>query len=385
VTFLQAATGLPQAPAPAAAAASRLRSIDVFRGFTITAMILVNGEYSHEASYPELAHAAWNGWTWADTIFPAFLFLVGVSMAFSVAARLARGETRSRIAAHVLRRSVLLFALGLAIDYLRIPSHDFPYVGLQGHLQLTGVLQKIAACDLLASLVYLGAGLRGVVFAAVLFNVLHVLLLYDFPVPGCGPGVLTMACNFPGYLDELLLHGHRWNSTAFDPDGLGTILPATSSVLIGILAGHAIRSQARPLQRMARLLGGGVVLIGAGVLLEAWMPVNKQLWTSSFALLTAGFAATGLAACMAFVDWLPRAPGSTALEILGRNAIAAYLVSRILANVIRVHVHGRSLYDNVLAPIATPPNASLLFAGVVVTAVYGTVLVLDRKGWRLKL
>jgi predicted acyltransferase len=355
------------------------------RGLTITAMILVNAQYSHDDSYHELLHADWNGLTFADTIFPAFLFLVGVSLTFSVAARLARGEGRRRIAVHVLRRSLLLFAIGLAIDYLRIPVHDFPYVGLQPHLQLTGVLQKIAACDLLASLVYLGAGLRGVVIAAVLFNVVHALLLYGYPVPGCGPGVLTVDCNFPGYLDELLLHGHRWNSTAFDPDGLGAILPATSSVLFGILAGHAIRGDASPRRRLARLLGGGIALIAAGALLAAWIPLNKQLWTSSFAVLTAGFAATGLAACIALVDWPPPARWYQALATFGRNAIAAYLASRVLANVMRVHAYGESLHDNVLAAICSPANASLLFAVLVVAAVYGTVLLLDRMGWRLKL
>jgi predicted acyltransferase len=364
--------------------ASRLASLDVFRGVVITAMILVNGEYSHATSYRPLAHAAWNGWTCADVIFPAFLFLVGVSLTYSMAARRARGQDTTRLAWHALRRSVLLFAVGVAIDNLRVPAHVFPFVGLEDHLQLTGVLQKIAACDLVASLIYLYAGLRGVVVGAVALNVIHSILLYAYPVPGCGPGILTVACNFPGYLDETALHGLRWNGPGFDPDGLGTILPATTSVLLGILAGHVLRGEARLPYRLARLLGGAVPLIVAAELLAAWIPINKQLWTTSFALLTAGLAAMGLVLCVVLVDGSPRRAWSRPLEILGRNAIAAYLASRILVNVIRVHIRGRSLYGDVLARLASPRNASLLFATVVVAAVFCVVLPMDRKGWRLK-
>src|SRR5262245_33407236 len=100
---------------------TRLASIDVFRGATIAAMILVNGQYSPESSYRQLAHAAWNGWTFADTIFPCFLFIVGVSMTLSTGSRLARGEARGHLLAHAARRALLLFACGVVIDYLRVP------------------------------------------------------------------------------------------------------------------------------------------------------------------------------------------------------------------------------------------------------------------------
>lgn len=131
-------------------ASPRLISIDVFRGATIIAMILVNQQFSHEASYRQLAHAAWNGWTFADTIFPCFLFIVGVSLALSTASRVARGETRTRLIGHALVRSLLMFACGMVIDHLRVPVREFPFVGLESHLQFTGVLQNIAVCYLVA-------------------------------------------------------------------------------------------------------------------------------------------------------------------------------------------------------------------------------------------
>ena len=130
-------------------------------------MIIVDGQFSNEDSYRQLAHAAWKGWTFADMIFPTFLFIVGVSLTLSTASRLARGEDRTRLLGHAVRRSLLIFGWGIVIDYLRVPSHDFPFIGLQDHLQLTGVLQKIAVCYLVAFHIYLWTGLRGVIVVPV--------------------------------------------------------------------------------------------------------------------------------------------------------------------------------------------------------------------------
>jgi predicted acyltransferase len=368
------------------ASSPRLKSIDVFRGATIAAMVLVNSQFSHEVSYRQLAHAAWNGWTFADTIFPGFLFIVGVSLVLSTALRMARGENCARLLAHAVRRSLLIFACGLLIDYLRIPSEEFPFVGVEAHLQLTGVLQKIAVCYLAAFLIYLWAGSRGVIVGIIGLNLLYLGLLYYFPVPGCGPGSLAASCNFPGHLDEIVLDGFRGNSTAFDPDGLGTLLPAISSVLFGVLTGQLLmQSERPPQQRLLQLLAGGLILIAAGELLSMWVPINKQLWTPSFALLMAGLAATGLACTVWLVGDRPLRAWFRPLEVLGRNAIAAYLISRLVMNVPRVHVMGKSLYNDVLVHAASPPGASLLYAMAVLAAVYVAVWIMDRRDWHLKL
>jgi predicted acyltransferase len=366
-------------------AASRLKSIDVFRGATIAAMILVNGQFSQEESYRQLAHAAWNGWTFADTIFPCFLFIVGVSLTLSTTSRVARGEDRTHLLGHALRRAVLIFGCGVVIDNLKVPSHEFPFVGFQGHFQLTGVLQKIAICYLVAFHIFLWSGLRGVIVGIIGLNFVYLGLLYYYPVPECGPGSLAVSCNFPGYLDETVLDGFRWNSTSFDPDGVGAILPAITSVLFGVLAGQALRSVRCPRQRLLRILGGGIVLIVAGGLLSTWVPINKQLWTTSFAVLMAGLAATGLACSIWLVDGWPLRRWFRPLEIFGLNAIAAYLISRLVANVPRVHVMGKSLYTDILARVVSPPIASLLFAMVVLTVVYLAVWLMGRRGWYLKL
>jgi predicted acyltransferase len=366
-------------------ASLRLKSVDVFRGATIAAMLLVNGQFSREQSYRQLAHAAWNGWTFADTIFPCFLFIVGVSLTLSTALRLARGQGHARLVAHAVRRSVLIFGCGVVIDYLRVPAREFPFVGFQAHLQLTGVLQKIAVCYLLAFHIYLWTGLRGVIVGIIGLNLLYLGLLYFYPVPGCGAGSMAVGCNFPGYLDEILLNDFRSNNMAFDPDGVGAILPAITSVLFGVLAGHLIWSERRPWQRLLWLLGGGLVLITAGELLSLWVPINKQLWTTSFAVLMAGLAAAGLACSIWLIDGYQLRRWFRPLEIFGLNAIAAYLISRLVGNVPKVHIMGKSLYADVLAPVASPPNASLLFAMVLLAAVYLAVWLMDRGGWYMKL
>ena len=371
----------PSKPPPAAA---RMKSIDVFRGATIVGMIFVNGQFSPEFSYRELAHAAWNGWTFADTIFPSFLFVVGVSLTLSSASRVARGDDRAHLLAHALRRSLLIFMCGVAIDALRFPYREFPFIALQDHIQLSGVLQRIAVCYLVAFLIYLWSGLRGVLFGIIGLNLLYLGLLYLYPVPGCGPGSLVVSCNFPGYLDEIVLDGFRWNSPAFDPDGVGAILPAITSVLFGVPAGYLLLAKVERQQQILALLGGGIILIAAGELLANWVPINKQLWTPSFAVFTAGLAATALASTIWLVEGRPWACWFRPLEIFGLNAIAAYLISRLVANVPRVHVMGKSLYTDILATVASPANASLLFAIVVLLAVYLIVWLMGRRGWYLK-
>ncbi len=346
-------------------------------------MILVNAQYSPEAGYRQLAHAAWHGWTLADTIFPGFLFIVGVSLTLSTAARTDRGEDRRVLIGHAIRRALLIFACGVLIDWIRVPSRGFPFVGLQDHLQLTGALQKIAVCYLAAFLIFLRTGLRGAIAAIALLNVLYLALLYGYPVPGCGPGSLLASCNFPGYVDEMLIGGFRWNSTAFDPDGLGSILPAITSVLFGVVAGQFLLSAA-PASRVRRLLQAGSIMVMSGEVLAIWVPINKQLWTPSFAITMAGIATLALAGTIWLVDGRPLPRWLGPLETFGSNAIAAYLISRLLENVPRVHVMGKSLHDDVLARIASAPNASLLYALLGLAMVFLAIWLLDRLGWRLK-
>lgn len=371
------------APAAPATAPKRLRSIDVFRGATIAGMILVNSQFSPEDAWSPFAHAAWNGWTYADTIFPFFLFIVGVSMTLSTAARREGAAGRAELVRHAARRALLLFGCGVLVDVIRFPVAGFPFVGLR-HLQLTGVLQKIAACYFAAFLLTLFAGRRGALAGIVALNLAYLGLLFLFPVPGCGPGGLTPACNFPRWLDETVLGRFTWGVPGMqDRDGLGALLPAISSVLFGTLAGDELRAGGGA-RRPARLLWGGAALLLAGLALSPWLPLNKPIWTPSYAVFMAGLAAMCLAASIWVIDVQGLGRWFKPLEILGLNAVAAYLVSRLLAHVPRVHVRGLSLYDDLLRRLAGPGLASLLFACVVLGAVWLVAWAMYRRRWFLK-
>ncbi len=362
----------------------RLRSIDVFRGATIAAMVLVNAQFSPVDAFPQFVHADWNGWTFADSIFPCFLFMVGLSMTLSTADRVARGEDRGQVLAHAARRAMLLFGCGVFIDALRLPMHEFPYVGFQHHLQLTGVLQKIAVCYLAAFLTLLWGEWRSVMAGIVGLNLVYLGLIYLYPVPGCGPGVLTPQCNFPGYVDRTLIGSFLSIDPRQDADGLGAIFPAISTVLFGTLAGRVIRQVPQTDRRARMLLSGGIALLLLGLILDALVvPINKVIWTTSYAVFFAGFAAVCLATWAWLVDVRQLGSWFRPIEILGRNAVAAYLISRPITNFAKVHVHGKALHD-VLATSFDPARASMACALVVLVLVYAVIWSMHRIGWYLK-
>ena len=363
---------------------ARLKSLDVFRGATIAAMILVNMQGSREDAYPQLLHAVWNGWTFADTIFPFFLFIVGVSLTLSTAARVEHGGGRTSLLRHAVRRSLLLFLCGVFIDLLIFPYRSFPYFSFRDHLLLTGVLQRIAVCYLVAFLIFAWTGRRGVILGIVGLNLIYLGFLFFYPVPGCGAGSLTADCSFQSYLDAIAFEGRPWgNPEIRGPDGLWAVLPAITTVLFGELVGLFLRFEARPRQRLLRLVGGGLGLVAAAAWLSTWIPVNKLLWTTSYAVLMAGLAAICYAAWYWVVCVRQWGRWFKPLEILGMNATAAYLVSWPADHALRVHVFGTSLTD-VCRRLASPPNASLLFATMVLTVVYLVVWLMYRRGWFLK-
>ena len=376
---------------PAAAEAARpgrMVSLDVFRGATIAAMVLVNDPGSWSHIYPPLEHAEWNGWTPTDLIFPFFLFIVGVSLTLSFASRIARGISRRALVIHVVRRSALIFAIGLFLN-------GFPGFNL-GSIRIMGVLQRIALCYLVAGLLYLAtfqkesaagrparvrANLRVTAAVAVALLIGYWALMMFVPVPGYGAGHLGKDDNLGAYVDRTLMGGHLWSeSVTWDPEGFLSTLPAIASLLIGILAGEWLRSD-RPAGRKALgLAAAGLVLLVAGRLLHPYFPINKNLWTSSFVLFTGGFAMLALAACFWIVDVHAWRAWTAPWLVFGMNAILAYalaaLVSEISTDFEFLHFHGREttlhgwVYDKYFLPHASPVNASLAFAVFFVLVIY---------------
>ena len=350
----------------------RLVSLDLFRGLTIAGMILVNDPGSWAAIYWPLQHAAWNGWTPTDLIFPFFLFIMGVSMAFSFAARGERGSTRGQLAAHVLRRSAVIFAIGLFLN-------GFPYFHL-ARIRIPGVLQRIAVCYLAAGLIVLAARFPSGRRARVAVAAVIVVLLVGYwaamtfvPVPGYGAGRLDPEGNLGAYLDRKVMGNHLWSqSKTWDPEGILSTFPAIATTLLGALAGEWLRSKRTPRQKCAGLWIAGAAGLLAGRLLHPLFPINKNLWTSTYVVFTAGFALVLLALIYWLVDLRGYRRGGTPLLVYGTNAITVFTLSTLLAKCsIVFHVRtadGRAVtwhawfYNRFFVPFASPMNASLLFA-----------------------
>lgn len=366
----------------------RLKSLDIFRGLTIVSMIVVNSAPgAREDAYPAIRHAIWNGWTFADTIFPSFLWIVGVAMTLSTASRVERGASQTALLLHAARRAAILIACGLLSSLFYFPSRQFPFFGFLDHIQATGVLQKIAVCYFFAFAIMLWTGWRGALCGIVILNLSYLALLFFYPVPGCGSGALTPACNFPGFLDRILFDGHLWiegNPHQHDPDGLGAILPAISTVLLGGLVGMLLRTNEPGLRLVRKIIALGAFLIACGTALAAWViPINKPLWTPSYVFLMAGIASIVFAFCYWLADVRNSASSLRAFEIYGRNAIAAYIISTEAANIPKVHFFGTSLYD-VCLRITGIPNASLLYALTYSAAVFVPIWWMHRRRWYLK-
>ena len=373
---------------PDATQPGRLESLDVFRGATIAAMILVNNPGAWDAVYAPLLHADWHGWTFTDLIFPSFLWISGVALTLSFAKRVGRGDDRRRLFLHTLRRAASIFGLGLLLN-------GFPYYHLST-IRIPGVLQRIAVCYLIAGALFLLTRLRGQVVAIVSLLGVYWALMKAIPVPGYGAGVLDKHGNFAQWIDSLALSGHMWSSTrTWDPEGIVSTLPAIATVLFGVLCGHLLRSALTPAEKATWMFTAGTALIFAGLLMDAWLPINKNLWTSSFAVFMAGMAFMIFGLCYWLIDGRGYRRWAKPFSIYGMNAITVYVMSGLLARGMTliqwtgaggkpVSLHAW-VFDEVFLKLANPINASLLFAIAHVLVLYLVALLMWRKKWFIRL
>lgn len=331
--------------------------MDVLRGATIAGMIVVNDPGSWAAVYPPLLHAEWNGWTYTDTIFPFFLFVAGVSMALSFGRRRAEGDPPGTLLRHLAVRSAAIVGLGLALNVAGFLAFH------REHLRYPGVLQRIGLCVLGAGIVLLAGGARGAAAAAA------VLLVGYWALLGSGP--LDPEGNLAARLDHAVFGPHTWKP-GWDPEGLLSTLPAIATTLLGALAGERLRRAGESTRVLTGLFAAGLAAAATGLAWGRVFPINKSLWTSSYALLMSGLAAASLAACAWIVDVRGSKRWAAPFLWLGRNAIAAFTLSTLGAiALIAVKVEGpdgrtRSLwtaiYRTIFDRFADPRLGSLSFA-----------------------
>jgi predicted acyltransferase len=361
----------------------RLLSLDAFRGVTMAAMVIVNNPGDWGNVYAPLLHAEWNGWTPTDTIFPFFLFIVGVSITLSRSTMGSWGR--------IARRAAVIFGLGLFLA--AFPR--FPFATLR----IPGVLQRIAVCYLAAAIVFRTSRHDterqrtwriGAWIGALLLGYWGVMTLV--PVPGGTTGDLTPSGNLGAWLDRALMQGHLWKPT-WDPEGVLSTVPAIGTTLCGVVAGIWLRARRSPEQKAVGLAMAGIVLLAAGEMWGLAFPINKGLWTSSYVIFMAGAASLLLAACYWVIDVRGFRAWSAPFVILGLNAITLFVLSGLLAktlNLIRVPRGTGSIalktwiYGNYIAPFASPKNASLAYAAANLVVLFAVLYLMYRRRIFLK-
>ncbi len=378
----------------------RLSSLDAFRGFTIAGMMLVNNPGSWGTIYPQLKHAAWNGWTFTDFIFPFFLWIMGVAMTMSFAGRMERGDAKPAMIAQAARRGATLFLIGIFLS-------TFPF-GLFGThfsletMRIPGVLQRIGICYFLATLIYLYTSVRGQIAWLVGLLSAYWLMLSFIPAPGYGAGDLTPMGSLARYIDTMFLEGHTWRGApapGFDPEGIVSTLGAIGTTLFGILIGHYLRYRDHSKEeKVCWMFTAGSMLLLAGATFDMWMPINKNLWTSSYAVFMAGFATCIFALFYFIIDAKGYKRWATPLVIYGMNAIFVFTLSGVAGRLLGLTKFNvqlsnglyewvsvqRLVMDNVLLRMFNPLNASLAWALLWDLFLFFFAWLMWRKKWFLK-
>jgi predicted acyltransferase len=394
---MSSATRTVSAPDPLVSPVSsskRYLAVDLLRGLTIAFMILVNDNGSERAFWA-LKHAEWNGFTPTDLVFPTFLFLVGASIVFSTESRLARGVTRASLFAHTVRRAVIILLLGFVVN-------SAPFFHLSS-LRYYGVLPRIAVCYFIVASLYIwirrpaGSAAGQPTIAdkvGILVGCLvgYYLLMRFVPVPGFGmPGrdvpFLDHDGNIVAWLDRQIFSAKHLYEGTRDPEGLLSTIPALGTTLIGVLAGLFLRSSTRSDSRKALGLAvAGVSGVVLGLLWNPWFPLNKKLWTSSFVLYAAGWSLLILAAFWFLVQVRGYRRGTWPLLVFGTNAIAAYVLSELMAAClgnVRVGAHSNVLRwtaEHIAAFMPSyPALGSLAYSLLYVLVCWLIVLPLYRK------
>ena len=391
----------------------RLLALDVFRGATVAAMLLVNDPGSWSAIYRPLAHAAWNGWTPTDLIFPFFVFIVGITTQLSLTARRARGDDEGAIRRQILRRGGLIFLFGFlvngfpfftwgTVEGVADPSFWERVVDRLHHWRILGVLQRIGLAYLVSALIATRVRLRTQMVVTAVLLVGYWMVMTVFPVPGSDgtPGYLLLdkpGATMAAYWDRVFLDwtrfglgNHLWvGSHTWDPEGILSTAGAIGTALLGNIAGWWLGQQRALPERVNGLFAAGALAMMTGLIWHWVFPINKSLWTSSYVVFTAGLACVSIATIMWMVDIQGWRRWTKPFVIYGLNPMVAFVGSGVLARIIyslvKVTYDGEqvplqaAIYRSLFASWLAPVNASLAFAMAYVLLFFGILTLLYRR------
>jgi predicted acyltransferase len=314
------------------APSGRIISIDALRGFDMFWITGGAGIFAglHKIFDNKLTasiceqfeHVKWDGFRFEDLIFPLFLFIVGAVFPFALTKRIERGQNKLGITGHIIRRGLTLILIGMILQGLL--SFDFE------NMRWVGVLQRIGACYLIGALIVVytnnwktQAGITAAIL--ILYWAAHALI----PVPEFGAGVITMEGCLSSYIDQLLLPGKLYYVYG-DNEGLLSTLPATATVLIGVLAGHWLRSDKPGTKKAIGLAGAGVICLVIGYTWGIVFPIVKLIWTSSFVMVTAGYSLLLLSVFYYIIDVLKFRKWAFFFVVIGMNAITIFILVRFI-------------------------------------------------------
>lgn len=396
----------------------RLISLDVFRGFTILLMTIVNNPGSWAAIYPPLAHAEWHGCTPTDLVFPFFIFIMGSAIPFAMPTK----QFDYAVFNKIIVRSLRIFCLGLFLNYFS----KIELLGLEGisllllrliitfavayallgnfslkvktylvfgifaillilangqieafqEVRIPGVLQRIGIVYFFISLLYLKTNLKTQLLVAASILLGYWIVMALVPVPGFGAANFEKGTNLAAWLDNLVLKGHLWSvSKTWDPEGILSTLPAVATGILGMFIGQILNLKIQQTEILKKIAAVGFALLIAGLLWSLLFPLNKSLWTSSYVLYTAGIATLCLTVLYFLIDIANYKKWTKLFLIWGVNPMIVFFFSGIIPRVLSsITIQNPKIaseqinlqsyfYKFYIVPVfSNPMNASLTFA-----------------------
>lgn len=368
---------------------ARLLSLDVFRGLTVAAMILVNNPGSWTHIYTPLKHAEWHGCTPTDLIFPFFLFIVGVSISYALGSK--KGYmSHSKLIMTALKRALILFGLGLFLNLFpkvfTEPMEAFQTV------RIPGVLQRIAVVFFITAVIFIKTNPKTQLRLLIGILIAYWAMMTLIPVPGVGYANLEKETNLGAWLDRsLLTEAHLWRSAkTWDPEGILSTLPAIGTGLFGVLVGTWLKRKDREESvKISWMFSIGILTVILGLIWDLCFPINKALWTSSFVLYAGGLATIGLALCYWLIDVQGYKKGTKPFVVYGVNAITVFFLSGLIPRIltmIKVNMPDGStvnsrewMYETFFSPYFSPINASLAGAVTFILIWLGVLWIMYNK------